>query len=122
MQTVRGNVEFEDLAPGTGLPAARGCTVSVCYDLYLNRGGKVQDQQTCTFRIGERRVIAGLEYGVEGMRVGGRRRLRVGPHLGYGDKGVPGRIPPNALLEFHVTLLAAEDGESAASEVKNPSG
>lgn len=109
MQTARGNVEYEDLAPGAGPPATRGCTVSVCYDLVLNHGDKVQDQQTGTFRIGERRVIAGLEYGVEGMRAGGKRRLRVGPHLAYGDKGVPGSIPPNALLEIHVTLLTVEN-------------
>jgi FKBP-type peptidyl-prolyl cis-trans isomerase len=50
-------------------------------------------------------VIPGLEYGVEGMRVGGKRRLRVGPHLGYREEGVPGVVPANAVLEFHVTLV-----------------
>ncbi len=108
MQTARGNVEYEDLVPGAGPPATRGCTVSVCYALFLNHGDQVQAQQSGTFRLGERRVIAGLGYGVEGMRVGGQRRLRVGPHLAYGDKGVPGRIPPDAVLEFHVTLLAID--------------
>ena len=57
-----------------------------------------------------RRVIAGLEYGVEGMRAGGRRRIRVAPHLGYGDRGVPGVVPANALLTFDVQLLKVEEG------------
>jgi FKBP-type peptidyl-prolyl cis-trans isomerase len=56
--------------------------------------------------VGERRTIAGLSWGVEGMHVGGRRRLHVGPHLAYRDKGVPGVIPPNAKLMFEVELLA----------------
>jgi FKBP-type peptidyl-prolyl cis-trans isomerase len=56
-------------------------------------------------------VIAGLEYGIEGMRVGGRRRLRVPPHLGYRDKGMSGKIPPNALLFFEVELLEVRDDE-----------
>jgi FKBP-type peptidyl-prolyl cis-trans isomerase len=51
-------------------------------------------------------VIAGLEYGVEGMRAGGKRRIRVGPHLAYRDGGVPDTIPANAVLEFRVALLS----------------
>ena len=42
-------------------------------------------------------TIAGLSWAVEGMRVGGRRRLRVGPHLAYREHGVPGVVPPNAI-------------------------
>jgi len=110
MNTGRGGVEYEDLTLGEGLPVAPGCVVNVVYDLLLNRGEAVQKNQACSFRLGERRVIAGLEYGVEGMRAGGTRRLRVGPHLGYRDEGVPGSIPANAVLEFHVTLLSVAPG------------
>jgi phosphinothricin acetyltransferase len=106
MKTGRGGVEYEDLTLGEGSAVAPGCMVKVVYDLLLNRGETIQKNQTCSFRLGERRVIAGLEYGVEGMRVGGTRRLRVGPHLGYRDEGVPGVVPANAVLEFHLTLLA----------------
>jgi FKBP-type peptidyl-prolyl cis-trans isomerase len=101
----RGGVEYEDLTLGEGPSAQPGCVVDVRYDLFLNRGDKVQEDQVCSFRLGERRVVPGLEYGVEGMRVGGKRRLRVGPNLGYRDKGVPGVIPANAVLEFQVTLV-----------------
>jgi FKBP-type peptidyl-prolyl cis-trans isomerase len=104
VKAARGGVEFEDLAPGEGSPAERGRVVTVRYDVLLYRGEKVQENQVCAFRLGECRVIAGLEYGVEGMRAGGRRRLRVGPHLAYGAEGVPGVIPINAVLEFDVTL------------------
>ena len=110
MNTGRGGVEYEDLTLGEGLPVAPGCVVHIVYDLMLNRGDSVQKNQTCLFQLGERRVIAGLEYGVEGMRAGGTRRLRVGPHLGYRDEGVPGSIPANAVLEFHVTLLSVAPG------------
>jgi peptidylprolyl isomerase len=102
----RGGVEFEDLALGDGPVAERGSLVSVRYDMFLNRGDKVREDQRCSFRLGAREVIAGLEYGVEDMRAGGRRRLRVGPHLAYRDEGVPGVIPANAVLELDVTLEA----------------
>ncbi len=121
MKTGRGGVEYEDLTVGEGLPVAPGCTVKVVYDLLLNRGDTVQKNQACSFQLGERRVIPGLEYGVEGMRVGGTRRLRVGPHLGYRDEGVPGVVPANAVLEFHVTLLAvAPEIERAAALPMRP--
>jgi len=60
-----------------------------------------------TFRIGAREIIPGLEYGVEGMRVGGIRRILVPPHLGYGPQSIPG-IPPNSKLTFEVELLKVE--------------
>jgi FKBP-type peptidyl-prolyl cis-trans isomerase len=105
MNAGRGGVEYEDLVLGDGPAAKPGCVVDVRYDLLLNRGDKVQENQACSFRLGDRRVIPGLEYGVEGMRVGGRRRLRVGPHLGYREEGIPGVVPAHAVLEFHVTLV-----------------
>jgi FKBP-type peptidyl-prolyl cis-trans isomerase len=51
----------------------------------------------------------GLFYGVEGMRIGGTRRLEIAPHLAYGVRGVPGVIPPGALLIAEVAILAAGD-------------
>lgn len=108
MKRGRGGVEYEDLETGTGSLAERGCAVEVEYSLFLNRGECVEENQRSSFRIGERRVVAGLEYGVEGMREGGKRRIRVGPHLAYRDAGVPTTIPPNAVLEFKVLLLSVK--------------
>jgi FKBP-type peptidyl-prolyl cis-trans isomerase len=64
----------------------------VRYTCRLNRGAPFQTDVLTTFAVGERNTIAGLTWGTEGMRVGGRRRLRVGPHLAYREK--PGLIPP----------------------------
>ena len=52
------------------------------------------------------RLIAGLFYGMQGMHVGGTRTLRIAPHLAYGEQGVPGVIPANALLTVEVAVLS----------------
>lgn len=102
----RGGITFEDVIVGEGPIAERGTTVDVRYNGYLNRGELFQENVIVRFKIGQRRVVAGLEYGVEGMRVGGRRIIYVPPHLGYAASSVPG-IPPNAKLVFDVQLLNA---------------
>jgi FKBP-type peptidyl-prolyl cis-trans isomerase len=58
-------------------------------------------------RIDRRSLIAGLFYGVEGMRVGGTRRLEIAPRLAYGDRGVPGVIPARAMLTAEIKILEA---------------
>ena len=113
MKRGRGGVEYEDLKVGKGPIADRGAKVEVRYDLFLNRGQRVQENQLYSFRVGKRHAIPGLEYGVEGMRVGGERRLRVAPHLAYADQGIPGVVPVRAVLEFHVTLLRVDAGTDA---------
>jgi FKBP-type peptidyl-prolyl cis-trans isomerase len=114
MRRGRGGVEYEDIKLGDGPSAERGAKVDIRYNLYLNRGQLIQEGQEYSFRVGKRRVIPGLEYGVEGMRVGGERRLRVAPHLAYRDQAIPGVVPANAVLEFHVTLLRVQpEGASA---------
>jgi FKBP-type peptidyl-prolyl cis-trans isomerase len=115
MQRGRGGVEYEDLEVGAGATADRGCTVELEYSLFLNRGDCVQENEKYSFRIGGRQVIAGLEYGVEGMRAGGKRRIRVGPHLAYRDGGVPDTIPANAVLEFRVALLSVRSSSDQAA-------
>jgi FKBP-type peptidyl-prolyl cis-trans isomerase len=56
-------------------------------------------------RINRGTLINGLFYGVDGMRVGGTRRLEIAPHMAYGNAGVPGVIPPGAVLIAEVTIL-----------------
>ena len=102
-------VVIESDEPGTGDVATRGKSVVLRVKGSLRRGDLFMDSGREALTIGEREAIAGLEHGVEGMRVGGRRRIRVPPHLGYGEAGVQGKIPPNALLFFDLELLDVRD-------------
>jgi FKBP-type peptidyl-prolyl cis-trans isomerase len=106
---VAHGVDIESEEVGSGDIAARGKTVVVRLRGTLRRGDVFMESEQHTFRVGARMAIPGLEYGVEGMRVGGRRRIRVPPHLAYRDEGIAGRVPPNALLFFDVELLEVGD-------------
>lgn len=107
MRRGRGGVEYEDTTIGKGPVAARGSKVAIRFDLYLHRGEQIRSNESFTLQLGKRSAIAGLEYGIEGMRAGGERRIRIGPHLAYGGSALPG-IPAGALLEFHVTLESVD--------------
>ena len=61
-------------------------------------------------RVDREFMFAGLFYGVQGMRVGGTRKLRIAPHLAYGEAGIPGMVPPNALLTVEVEVLSQRYG------------
>jgi peptidylprolyl isomerase len=100
----------EDIQQGDGVEARPGSTVEVHYvgvahstgeefDASWNRGTPFR------FGLGAGQVIAGWDRGVEGMRVGGRRRLVIPPHLGYGDRGAGGVIKPGETLIFVVDLV-----------------
>lgn len=103
-------LKYEDLVVGDGAAATGGGqTVSVHYTGWLENGTKFDsslDRGTpFDFSLGKKMVIAGWDEGVVGMKVGGKRRLTIPPHLGYGERGAGGVIPPNATLIFEVELL-----------------
>ncbi len=108
-RTKPSGLTIQDTVVGSGVAAERGSTVSIHYRLFLNRGDLVQDTRSSgapyQIQLGRRHVIAGLERGVIGMRVGGQRELVVSPHLAYRDEGVAGIIPANAVLRFEIELL-----------------
>ena len=100
---------IEDLVVGDGAKAAAGAIVNVDYvgvswstgaefDASWNRG------DVFSFALGGGMVIAGWDEGVAGMSVGGRRRLTIPPHMGYGARGAGGVIGPNETLIFTVDL------------------
>ncbi|MEO6808316.1 MAG: FKBP-type peptidyl-prolyl cis-trans isomerase [Isosphaeraceae bacterium] len=102
--------QIEEVEIGTGPEAKKGDQVSVHYTGRLTDGTKFdssQDRgQPFTFPLGVGRVIAGWDFGVAGMKVGGKRKLTIPPGEGYGVRGTPGGpIPPNATLEFDVELI-----------------
>lgn len=104
-------LQYWDIKPGTGRMAERGNTVKVHYTGWLTTGKKFDSSvggQPFKFRIGAHQVIQGWEEGVSGMKVGGKRQLRIPPDLAYGKDGYPGAIPANATLIFDIELLGVE--------------
>ena len=105
------NLEVTDVWEGDGPVAKAGDTVQVHYvgvaystgeefDASWNRGEPLQ------FRLGVGQVIAGWDRGVQGMRVGGRRKLVIPPDLAYGDRGAGSSIAPGETLIFVCDLVA----------------
>ena len=79
------------------------------YDLGLTNGTKFDSSKDrrdpFVFNLGQGQVIKGWDQGVQGMKVGGKRKLTIPPAMGYGSRGAGGVIPPNATLVFEVELL-----------------
>nr|WP_308257647.1 FKBP-type peptidyl-prolyl cis-trans isomerase [Pseudonocardia lacus] len=99
-----------DIVAGDGPEAAAGNTVQVHYVGVAHSTGEEFDASwnrgsTLPFRLGVGQVIEGWDRGVVGMKVGGRRRLEIPPHLAYGQRGAPGAIGPNETLIFVVDLV-----------------
>jgi len=106
-------LQYWDIKLGTGEVAKEGSHVRVHYTGWLTTGKKfdssVDAGKPFDFRLGNGEVIKGWDEGVAGMKVGGKRQLRIPPELGYGASGTPGGpIPPNATLIFDVQLLGVQ--------------
>ncbi|HVX95693.1 MAG TPA: FKBP-type peptidyl-prolyl cis-trans isomerase [Polyangia bacterium] len=120
---MKPGVELIDDAAGLGARVEKKVFYDFRLRMWLSRGepvrwskpwglcdrARIEDDGTTLFaslRVDREYMFAGLFYGVEGMRVGGTRRIRVAPHLGYREVGVPGVVPPNALLTVEVYVVA----------------
>src|ERR1035437_9641133 len=105
-------LQYWDIKIGLGPFAKAGDHVKVHYTGWLTTGKKfdssVDAHQPYDFTIGKGEVIKGWEEGVAGMKVGGKRQLRIPPQLAYGEAGHPPQIPHNATLIFDVQLLAVK--------------
>jgi FKBP-type peptidyl-prolyl cis-trans isomerase len=103
-------LQYWDIKVGTGDEAKDGNHVKVHYTGWFTDGKKfdssVDAHQPYEFTIGKGDVIKGWDEGVTGMKVGGKRQLRIPPDLAYGEAGYKTIIPPNSTLIFDVQLLA----------------
>jgi len=108
--TTASGLQFEDTLLGSGAEAKLGRNVTVHYTGWLPGGEKfdssVDRDEPFAFALGLGQVIAGWDQGVATMQIGEKVRLTIPPELGYGVRGYPGAIPPNATLIFEVELLA----------------
>lgn len=105
-------LEVKDDAVGVGAEAQPGKKIKVHYTGTLMNGTKFDSSrdrgEPFEFTLGAGQVIKGWDEGVKGMKVGGRRTLRIPPDLGYGAAGSPPKIPGGAGLVFDVELVAVE--------------
>ena len=104
-------LRITDLVEGTGSEARAGQAVLVNYRGTLENGREFDSSYgrgPFRFPLGGGKVIKGWDEGVDGMKVGGKRKLVIPPDLGYGQRGAGGIIPPNATLIFEVELLEVE--------------
>lgn len=115
--TTSSGLQVIDTVVGTGASPKTGETCVMHYTGYLYENGQkgkkfdssVDRGQPFEFPIGRGRVIKGWDEGISTMKVGGKRTLIIPPELGYGARGFPGAIPPNATLMFDVELLSVKN-------------
>jgi FKBP-type peptidyl-prolyl cis-trans isomerase len=113
MTKTASGLEIEDTQPGSGAEATPGQTCVMHYTgwLWVNnaKGSKFDSSldrnKPFSFKLGAGQVIRGWDEGVAGLKIGGKRTLRIPPDLGYGARGAGGVIPPGATLLFEVELL-----------------
>src|SRR6266576_1676270 len=120
---MRSGIKVLDDVPGTGPLVARQRFYRMRLRMWLNKGDTVKWQApwglidhasleddgstlVTDVRVNREWLISGLFYGIEGMRVGGTRKLKISPHMAYGERGVPNVIPENAVLLVEVTILS----------------
>jgi FKBP-type peptidyl-prolyl cis-trans isomerase len=110
--TTASGLIYEDTIVGAGAEAKAGDHVVVHYTGWLTNGSKFDSSKDRNdpfqFPLGRGHVIKGWDEGVQGMKIGGARKLTIPAHLGYGARGAGGVIPPNATLVFEVELLGIQ--------------
>lgn len=126
---MRPGIKLLEDRPGEGDAVERRRVYRVRLKMWLNKGEPVRWEQpwglvdragleddgstlVTDLRIDRENLIAGLFQGIDGMRVGGRRKLEISPHLAYGDRGIPGRIPPAAAILAEIEFIEQREGKT----------
>ncbi len=111
-QLTPSGVRYWDIQTGDGDSATNGHAVKVQYTAWIENGkefaSSISDGRAPIFTLGVGQVIPGWEDGVRGMKVGGKRQLRIPPSLAYGETGWPPLVPPNSTLIYDVELVALQ--------------
>jgi len=127
--TFPDGLKYIDLKVGTGAVARNGMNVTVQYTGWLIDGTEFDSSRGAgrtafTFQLGLQKVIAGWDEGVQGMKVGGKRKLIIPSDLAYGPNGQQDQntgaevIPPNATLVFVIELIKVAPGPSPSPSPK----
>ena len=118
----RSGITLLEEAPGTGAAIERGRVYRIRLRMWLNKGepirwerpwgpidrARLEDDGATAItdlRIDRENLFPGLFQGIDGMRVGGRRKLKISPHLAYGERGIPGRVPANAVIVAEIEFI-----------------
>lgn len=126
-------IEILDDRPGDGAVIERQQVYRMRLKMWLNRGDAVRwqmpsgpvdtarledDGETLVsdLRVDRENLVAGLFQGIDGMRIGGRRKLKIAPHLAYGERGIPGIIPANAVIVAEIEITDKPDRNSGQSK------
>lgn len=107
---LRSGIKLLSETKGTGESIKKGDTVKVRLNGWLNQGQQIQENHLCQVVVGSRGAIPGIDYSIEGMRRGGRRKVKISPHLGYREAGVENLIPSNAVLVYEIEILEVKQG------------
>ena len=105
---LKPGIKLVSESEGSGPPVKKGDKVTVRLNGWLNQGDPVQENYVGEIVVGSRVVVPGIEYSLEGMKQGGKRRVKISPHLGYKDTGVKDLIPANAVLIYEIEVLDAK--------------
>ncbi len=105
-----------EITPGSGKEAKRGEKVIIHYESSLPNGEVFDSsrnrKQSVSFTLGVAEALPAWDYGIAGMKVGGKRRIDAPPFLAYGESGVAGAVPANSRVVFEVELIGVGDSKA----------
>jgi len=94
---------------GIGNIIKKDDVVEIELNMWFNNGEQILKEHRETYKIGSRRMISGIEYTLEGMRMSGKRKVKISPHLAYDKEGVYGTIPSNSVLICEISIVEKND-------------